>query len=164
MKAKALPPLEVLRELFEVLPEEGKLLWRVNKGSRAKVGQEVGKQVTIDYMVYYTYRIICAMAHGDDFDGNVEVDHINRDRTDNSISNLRKVTHAENLRNRGLLSTNTSGYPGVYYCNRKNRKKRWRAGIRFEGKSIYLGIYATLEEAVSARKEAEVKYGFLPAV
>lgn len=89
----------------------------------------------------------------------LHLDHINGDKQDNRIENLRQVTPAENARNQRLCSGNTSGHLGVDY--RKDCPNRpWCAKIKVDRKSIYLGSYATKEEAIAARKEAERKYGF----
>jgi len=70
------------------------------------------------------------------------IDHINGNSLDNRIENLRECTHAENLRNRGKTSINTTGYKGVY-----NRNGRFRSIIGINGKSIKLGTFDTAIEA-----------------
>lgn len=86
------------------------------------------------------------------------IDHINQDRTDNRISNLRDVPQSENAKNQRRRSNNTSGVTGVYWVS---KRKKWAAAISLPGgKCVALGRYVTLEEAAAARKAAEVKYGF----
>lgn len=75
------------------------------------------------------------------------VDHINRNKLDNRIENLRFVTKSENNINREAK--------GIYYDKYGNR---WRACLGFNGKILKLGSFQTKEEAISARKEAEKKY------
>jgi hypothetical protein len=82
-------------------------------------------------------------------------DHINRDKTDNRRQNLRYATNAENARNRGLYSNNSSGYIGV--IRHKNNNK-YRALLECNGKSINIGQYATAEEAARARDKAALYY------
>jgi hypothetical protein len=65
----------------------------------------------IDGRVYMAARIIWKLVHGYD---PVEIDHINRVKTDNRLANLREASRADNCRNRGLLRNNTSGVSGVY--------------------------------------------------
>lgn len=86
-----------------------------------------------------------------------EVDHENGIRNDNSWVNIRSVTRLENTKNRKLRSDNPSGCPGVSFRKEQNK---WRAKISHEGKRISLGQFTTKEEAILARKEAEIMYGY----
>ena len=81
-----------------------------------------------------------------------EIDHINGNRQDNSIDNLREVTRAENTSNRKLFSTNKSGCPGVTWHSGNNT---WVAKIRQK----HLGSFANKEDAIAARKQAEILDG-----
>ena len=85
---------------------------------------------------------------------NLVVDHINGNILDNRRANLRICTNTQNARNCKLSKNNTSGYPGV----RMTSHGRYNARITFNRKGIHIGNYATFEEAVKARKEAEKKY------
>ena len=83
------------------------------------------------------------------------VDHINHDTTNNCKSNLRIVTQQQNMMNRCTNKNNTSGYAGV---KMDSRYIRWEASIGYKGKYIFLGYFTNKEDAIKARKEAEVKY------
>ncbi len=83
-----------------------------------------------------------------------EVDHWNRNRTDNRTENLRAVPPRINKLNVGLNYRNTSGYPGVQWD--KTRGK-WFAQIGVRGRSIFLGRYTDVEEAAAAYKAALAK-------
>jgi hypothetical protein len=83
------------------------------------------------------------------------VDHINGDGLDNRRENLRLCSHAENQRNKGKQKNNTSGFKGV--CWHK-RSKKWYVQIMADKKLINVGLFTTLEEAVSAHKSAALKY------
>ena len=85
------------------------------------------------------------------------IDHINGVRTDNRISNLRSVTKAENAKNMRLSRRNSSGQVGVRFHGKRNK---WSADIRVGRKLIFLGRFATIDEAISARKSAEAKFFF----
>ncbi len=83
------------------------------------------------------------------------VDHINHNTLDNRKSNLRICNSKENAKNHKVNSKNKSGFSGVTY--RKDNKK-WRATITADYKIINLGCFNTKEEAIEARKRAEIKY------
>ena len=87
-----------------------------------------------------------------------EIDHINGDRTDNRISNLRVVSSWQNSRNKKRPKHNTSGRIGVSW---REDLGRWSACIGVGGgKSKSLGFYDTIEEASAARVGAEVVLGY----
>ena len=75
-----------------------------------------------------------------------EIDHVNGDRGDNRIANLRDVDHKTNSQNeRRARAINTSGFLGV-----SKQGNKWQASIRHGGKQLYLGLFAAKEEAHSA--------------
>ncbi len=78
------------------------------------------------------------------------IDHIDNNRLNNTISNLRWVSYQENSFNSSLSSKNTSGIKGVSFCKDKNK---WRARIEINGKEIHLGLYNNLEDAKNARQK-----------
>lgn len=82
-----------------------------------------------------------------------EIDHINKNPSDNRKENLRIVTHTGNMANLSVYKTNKTGCKGVYPYRRG-----YCAQININKKRIFLGAYKTLEEAIRARKEAEMKY------
>jgi hypothetical protein len=88
-----------------------------------------------------------------------QVDHINHDRFDNRLSNLRSVTQTENGRNRSMSKANKSGHCGIReYKGVKG--STWLAQIRDGNKQIHLGTFKTLEKAIAVRKAAEIELGF----
>lgn len=139
----------------------GYILWKRQSGHRAKVGASAGCLAPNGYLVVrlkghleYAHRIAFYMEYGR---MPAQVDHINRDRTDNRISNLREVSVLENNLNKGLQVTNTSGKTGVSYCN---YYKKYVAYISFKGKRKTIGYRSVLEEAVTLRKNKEIElYG-----
>lgn len=84
-----------------------------------------------------------------------QIDHINHDRSDNRINNLREATHQENQRNRSVNKNNTSDVCGVNWEDCK-----WRSRITIDRKNISLGRFIDKFEAICARKSAENLYGF----
>jgi len=85
------------------------------------------------------------------------IDHINHNREDNRIENLREITPAENSKNMKLNAKNTSGFNGVRWHKHSNS---WYAYINEDGEEISLGYFKTKEEAIKARLEANKKYGY----
>lgn len=83
------------------------------------------------------------------------IDHINRNRLDNRICNLRACTLQENNMNKSIPCNNTSGIQGVSWD--KNRNK-WLVHITVNRKQIHLGYFNTIEEAAEARRQAEIEY------
>lgn len=102
-----------------------------------------------------THRVMWAMKNMRWPEGHI--DHINHDRKDNRIDNLREVSAAENHKNRKLSPKNSSGINGVFY---NADKKKWTARIKISGESIHLGHFDNIEDAARTRNEADRKYGF----
>lgn len=156
-------------ELLRYEPSSGKLFWKKTTTNRVKVGDEAGSfcastgyiNVVIDGQGYTLHRIAILLTTGV-YDKMVQVDHVDHDRGNNRLSNLRVVSHAENMRNQSLRNTNKTGVTGVSVRYTRKGTKRYTATIVVDYKFIFLGNYDTLEEAAVARAEAEIKYGFHP--
>jgi hypothetical protein len=88
-----------------------------------------------------------------------QIDHINGVKHDNRIINLRSVTCLENCRNKPLSSSNTSGYIGVSYAK---TIKKWVAKIGSVDKNVHLGSFENKEDAIEARRIAEINYNYHP--
>jgi hypothetical protein len=88
-----------------------------------------------------------------------QIDHINRDPSDNRVVNLRESTDRENNRNLGRSVKNTSGVTGVLWDKSKGK---WSPRIQVMGRTVNLGRTDSFEEAVARRKAAEINYGFSP--
>jgi hypothetical protein len=86
-----------------------------------------------------------------------DIDHINGNRLDNRIENLRAVSRADNLRNRRMPITNTSGIVGVGWDKARGK---WRAQIEANGLAKCLGHFEEKADAAAARKAAEIECGF----
>lgn len=88
----------------------------------------------------------------------VTVDHKNRNGLDNRRANLRYATLSQNAMNRRLFKNNSCGVTGVHYDQNGRGRKRWRAKITVDSRTIHLGRFTTLVDAEKARKDAESKY------
>jgi hypothetical protein len=84
-----------------------------------------------------------------------ELDHINRNKLDNRIANLRDIPHSENVFNISMRSDNTSGFKGVCFYK---RDKTWKAQICFGGRARHLGYFPTKEEAAAAYDTASLRF------
>ena len=151
---------EKLRELLHYEPATGIFTWKISTSNRVKVGDAAGYpegggylRIMVQSRRYKAHRLAWLYVYGEW--PKDQIDHINRNRSDNRIANLREVTNKQNMQNAGKSSHNTSGHPGV--CWHKQHSK-WQAKIMHNYKGIHLGYFATLEEALSARKAAEKLY------
>ena len=159
MEPKELPPIEWLREHLEYNPETGKVYLKKKWGPLpTKVGAEIGNNqpnesgymcVKLKGKTYPIHRIAYALYHEADPYPFV-IDHKNKIKTDNSITNLRKATKRQNMFNRSKQKSK-SGHTGITY--RTHRKKAWMVSCN----RTYIGSYETLDEALTARAEAERK-------
>ena len=153
---KQLPSQEALRGLFAYDPETGVLTWLASKG-RAKKGSRVGtphskgyRSLVLDGKRYYEHRLIWKLVYGEDPD---TIDHINADRSDNRLCNLRSISLAENTR---LGAEKRGDMPlGVRRVS-KNGKfcGTYQARATIEGKLTNLGTYDTPDQAHQAYLEA----------
>ena len=145
-------------ELFEYDPDTGVFKNRISRG-RAKAGARAGadtghgyRRIIVDYKKYYEHHLAWLIVHGDWPD---EIDHIDGDRSNNAISNLRLATRTQNCANGGW-ATGLSGLRGVYKDWR--RPELWYAKIQVGRRQIYLGYYDTPEEAHAVYLAAAEKY------
>ena len=160
---------ERANELFHYEPSSGKLFWKKRTARRIKVGDEAGtlckstgyRMVFINQKGYLVHRIAILLATGA-CDPSKEVDHIDHDRLNNRLNNLRIVDRINNMRNIGLGKTNKTGVIGVSLKYTRTGELRYSANIMVNRKSINLGIFDNIEEAAAAREEANIKYGFHP--
>lgn len=150
-----------LKEIFSYNPETGVFIWvnptsnRVKKGSVAGTLNSMGYIcIGIDGPQYLAHKLAYLYIHNH---YGKEIDHIDHISTNNRINNLRTVSHTENGRNQKLRSTNTSGFNGVNWDSDRNK---WVARIRHDRKTIHLGRFDNIDDAISIRKEANVKYGY----
>lgn len=153
--------IEALQALFDYEPDTGRLVWK--QRDRSLGGKEAGgvdarmgyRRVRVAGRLVLAHRIAIALTLGEWPAG--EVDHINGDRSDNRLANLRAVLRSDNAKNKARYSSNQSGAAGVYW-HKQHRK--WCAAYQANGKRTTLGLFASVEEAKSARIAALAAAGF----
>lgn len=148
---------ETLTALLDYNPETGVFVWKVDRGTSTKAGSEAGTinrgygQLCINKTLFASHRVAWFYIHKRW--PVAELDHINLDRADNRLVNLREVTKTENNRNVGRKKHNKSGFKGVCIHGDK-----FTAYITVDSETVYLGIYNTPEEAHAAYAAASLQY------
>lgn len=163
--AVKIPSQKYLKGCLSYDPETGILLWREREDMPSNWNSRWAgkpaftasmpkgyKKGRLNHGNFLAHRIIWKLVYG--FEPEV-IDHVDGDRTNNRLANLRSVTQLENQRNQSLPITNTSGFVGVSRFGSK-----WRVRVQVRGKDKHLGIFANLEEAASARLAASIENGF----
>ncbi len=133
---------------FDIDPLHGLVKYKDGKiaGSLSGAGYLRVKAGSVDI---YVHRLIWFYVHGylPEY-----IDHIDGNKRNNRIENLRSVTHAENHQNKGPQSNCWSGVPGVTF---DFRKAKWVARIKTNGKTKFIGQFNRKQYAVDARKAVE---------
>jgi hypothetical protein len=147
-----------VKELFDY-HSNGTLTRKIKTSNRNKVGNIVGSnngngylRLSIQSKNYYVHQIIFLWNYGYI---PIELDHKNGIRNDNRIENLREATHAENGKNLSLRKYNVIGINNVSFDLSRNK---WIARIVVNKKTKYLGRFKNLEDAIEARKNAEILF------
>lgn len=153
-------PSYLTKSEIETLLEyrDGELYWLESRGPIAcgtragYIGKDQRKRITLKKKSYLAHRIIFLLHHGylPDY-----LDHIDNDKTNNRIENLRPATVIQNQRNAKIRADNTSGIKNV--CWNKLYGK-WYVVIRVDKKRHYLGYFDDLELAALVASEAREKY------
>jgi hypothetical protein len=165
MRKHPLPTPEYLHKRLRYEPSTGKLFWKAcadmprQWNTRYAGGEVCCTRNTKGYAHfkmdgrkgYLAHRVIWAMVTGKW--PPTGTDHIDHDKWNNRIRNLRRADDKTNARNQKLHSTNTSGTMGVVW---HARDKRWLARIH----QTHIGSFGTYEEARAARKAAEIKHNY----
>jgi hypothetical protein len=143
-------------EITELLEyRDGHLIWKVDRNNKTKAGQKAGSlqsagywQVEIKGKKHLAHRLIFFLHHEY---WPEEVDHINNNKLDNRIENLRPATRACNEWNQAMPLTNTSGVKNVDWYK---AKEKWRVRIQVNTQRIVIGYFDNLEIAKQAAIEA----------
>lgn len=154
---------ELLKEQVSYDPKTGEFTRLVRSSNSVNVGDKAGclNKITgyVEFSVFGTlhkaHRLAWLYVHGH-FPPE-QIDHINHDKADNRIDNLRLCTAATNSQNQTMYKNNSSGVTGVW---RDTERKNWMVYISVRGKRITLGRREDINDAIALRKAAEKKYGF----
>lgn len=148
-----------VKELFDYHPD-GYLTWKKTIGGRANAGSIAGSMTSNGYLLIrikqkstMAHRIVFLWHHG--YLPEQDIDHIDGNRTNNRIENLREATRSQNNANSKIARNNTSGYKGVQWCK---ATRKWRAVIWINNKRKCLGRHIEIEDAAKAYHEAAVAY------
>lgn len=171
---QALPSVEYLRECWDYSPETGVLTWLerprehfpslgAHNGFLTRwSGKPAGGLSSIGYLrvgingtMYLAHRVAWAIHYGEWPDR--QLDHINLVRHDNRISNLREVDSSANRLRQVRSLTNTSGFTGVTWDRQRGK---WSAQIVFKYQIHNLGRFLDKDDAIAARKAANLRFGF----
>jgi len=173
MKINPLPPVDYLLDCFKYDGATGLLYWRdrpknhfetesawkrhktLRSGKPILTTNAYGYKVArlsqeSKHKLFLCHRIVYAMFYGD---RDMIVDHVNGDRLDNRIENLRAVSSRENLLNTSVKKK--QGLKGAYY---EADRGKWLSQIKINYKSFYLGRFDTEQEAHKAYMNAFNKY------
>lgn len=148
-------------DIFEY--RDGLLIRKVKVANVSKVGEVAGRVDKFGYVIlkyrqkaYRCHRVVWEM-HNRAIPKGMFIDHINRNKSDNRIENLRLVTPQDNSRNMGKNKRNSSGFNGVCF---DSKLCKYRAYIGVDDKMVSIGNYDTIEKAVLARIEKNKELGF----
>ena len=160
---KKLSPDEI-RRLFDLNAETGEVRWTAassqGRNTNKVAGSTAGngyRAVKIGGTSYLMHRIVWALAYGE-WPAS-PIDHIDGNRANNSVCNLRLVTPSQNMQNLAVTGrASASGLVGaIYVPGTSRRRERWESKIKVNGISKYLGSFKTPEEAQSAYLRAKAE-------
>lgn len=180
MKEKQYPPQEYLKECLDYDPDTGVFTWKrrpeshfidsrafkiwntQNSGKTAGciAKRPDGKRYILisvkGFRNLYAHRLAWLYINGE-IPYDYEIDHINGDGTDNRYDNIRIVSRSENAKNLRKQDRNKTGVSGVHLYKSDGK---FHPEIGVNGKSVKLGSFSNIDDAIKVRKDAEIKYGY----
>jgi hypothetical protein len=150
-KISELPNKEELHRMFDY--QDGNLYWKIKVSNSINIGDKVScfnkksnkKRITINNKCFMASRIIYAMFYNDP--KHKSIIHIDLDKNNLKIENLKVANNTERVANVGKKSNNTSGFRGV---SGPTPSKKWRVNIGYLGKRYHIGTYENKEIAHKA--------------
>lgn len=157
-----MPSQEELNRLFSYDKITGIVTRKVSiRGCKYKKGSKVGCKnnigylvVRVNYKLLLVHRVVWMMLYSSEPS---QIDHKNRNRSDNSLKNIKASNNMKNSKNTKLFSNNKSGVCGVSWYKARSL---WAVSIQANGKPLFLGYFKDKCEAIKTRKEAELMYGY----
>lgn len=144
--------------VLDYCPRTGVFTWKVSPGPTDVAGNVAGHLndegyiiISIGYKNYKAHRLAWLCTYGEL--PSSMLDHINGNRSDNRIENLRQVTNCVNQRN--VVAANSNSKSGLRGAAWSKSVKKWRAQIKVNGKDVSLGYFDTKEEAHEAYMKAK---------
>lgn len=156
---------EEVRGLLDLNYETGELRWTAAASLGRLTGRVAGcvsnngyRHIKIGKRMYLAHRLIWLIVHGEWPDG--QIDHIDGDRLNNAVDNLRVATAAQNLQNISVTGRKTvSGLAGACFRPGGTRRRdRWESRIRVNGVLRYLGSFTSPEDAHAAYLSAKASF------
>lgn len=146
---------ERLREVLEYKPETGEFIRRTKTGKKGNVGSAVGWKIAdgrwmISVDGIKMRRSVAAWLYVNGAIPKNDIDHVNRDPSDDRLQNLREATRQQNMANKTIHKNNSCGFKGVHLHKQTGK---WRATVRFNRKNKHIGLFSTKEEAHQAYVE-----------
>ena len=149
-----------LKELLAYNPTTGLFTNTQQRGRRGALGAVTGSvngsgyvQIKLTGKCYQAHRLAWLYEYG--VFPVADIDHIDQDKTNNRIANLRTATRSENKQNVGLQRNNTSGYKGVVWAKHVSK---WRAEIKINRKLRHLGYFTDVVDATAAYAAAAIMF------
>ena len=146
---------EKLKALFDYDKNTGNFIRRYTTSSNAKKNTIAGYinkdgyvKISIDGKKYLAHRLVWLYVYGY---MPTQIDHIDHNRANNTLHNLRDITQKENTKNTSLRKDNTTGISGIYY---DKKRKSFKVQIAKDGKDLFFGRYKNFNEAVKVRNSA----------
>lgn len=154
-----LPSIDEVNKVLDYKSETGEFTWKINRGGVAKAGTFAGNtrtdgyhQICINGKSYKSNRLAWLIMTGND-PLDLDIDHIDCNRSNNKFSNLRIASVSQNCANRSKRSDNKSGYKGVYKMGNK-----WASAITCNKVRKFLGLFDEPINAYNSYVEASKKY------
>lgn len=158
---------EQLKELLDYDPETGIFTWKSGRSNKSKDGRGLWRSeagwvtlkgyiaIEINGRQCMAHRLAWLYIHG--MAPYLQIDHVNLDKADNRISNLRLATQSQNQHNTTVRRTNKLGVKGVYLKRFESGNVAYATKICVNRKVIHIGYFSSIEEAKAAYDKASLE-------